>query len=46
LEGLARRAEELRQVYPADRELPAVMAITTLVTALAMNHVHTGGYVP
>jgi hypothetical protein len=46
LEGLARRAEELRQVYPADREMPAVVAITTLVTALAMNHVHTGGYVP
>ena len=46
LEGLARRAEELRQVYPADREMPAVVAITTLVTALAMNHVHTGSYVP
>jgi hypothetical protein len=46
LEGLARRAEELRQVYPADREMPAVMGITTLVTALAMNHVHTGKYIP
>jgi hypothetical protein len=46
LEQLARRAEELRQVYPADREVPAVIAITTLVTALAMNHVHTGRYVP
>ncbi|MES1244650.1 MAG: putative zinc-binding metallopeptidase [Acidobacteriota bacterium] len=46
LEGLARRAEELRQVYPADRETPAVVALTTLVTALAMNHVHTGTYIP
>jgi hypothetical protein len=46
LEGLARRAEELRQVYPADRETPAVVALTTLVTALAMNHVHTGKYIP
>jgi hypothetical protein len=46
LEGLARRAEELQQVYPADREMPAVVAITTLVTALAMNHVHTGTYIP
>jgi hypothetical protein len=46
LDQLARRAEELRQVYPADREVPAVIALTTLVTALAMNHVHTGRYVP
>ena len=39
---LAERAEALAQVYPADREIPAVIALTTLVTALAMNQVHTG----
>ncbi|HYN22511.1 MAG TPA: putative zinc-binding metallopeptidase [Thermoanaerobaculia bacterium] len=46
LEQLAQRAEELKQVYPEDRESSMVVAITTLVTALAMNHVHTGSYVP
>ncbi len=43
---LADRAEALGQVYPEDRELPAVIALTTLVTALAMNHVHRGSYMP
>jgi hypothetical protein len=42
---LAKRAEELNQVYPADREAEAVVAVTTLVTALAMNYVHKGTYV-
>jgi hypothetical protein len=41
---LADRAAALDQVYPADREIPAVIALTTLVTALAMNQVHTGSY--
>ena len=41
---LARRADALGQVYPADREAPAVVAATTLVTALAMNHVFRGRY--
>ncbi|HVR96444.1 MAG TPA: putative zinc-binding metallopeptidase [Thermoanaerobaculia bacterium] len=43
---LADRAEALRQVYPEDREPEAVIALTTLVTALAMNHVHRGTYAP
>src|SRR5207249_2316628 len=38
LRHLARRAEELKQVYPEERELQAAVALTTLVTALAMNH--------
>jgi Putative zinc-binding metallo-peptidase len=41
---LAERADQLRQVYPADRETQAVIALTTLVTMLAMNHVHRGTY--
>jgi len=43
---LASRADELKQVYPADQEAAATMAITTLITALAMNHVHRGTYLP
>jgi hypothetical protein len=43
---LARRAEQLQQVYPEDREMQAGVAVTTLVTALAMNHVHRGSYLP
>lgn len=46
LRHLAERAEQLRQVYPADREARVVVALTTLVTALAMNHVHRGTYMP
>ena len=46
LAHLAERAEALGQVYPEDREIPAVIALTTLVTALAMNHVHRGSYMP
>ena len=43
---LARRAEELGQVYAADREVQAIIGVTTLVTALAMNHVYGGSYLP
>jgi hypothetical protein len=43
---LAARAEELEQVYPTDREIGAITAFTTLVAALAMNHVHRGTYMP
>jgi hypothetical protein len=43
---LARRAEELEQVYAADREVQAIIGVTTLVTGLAMNHVHGGSYSP
>src|SRR6185503_7789479 len=42
LRHLAQRAESLGQVYPADRESQIVIAVTTLVTALAMNHVNRG----
>jgi hypothetical protein len=43
---LADRADQLKQVYPVDREADVALAITTLVTALAMNHVHRGTYLP
>jgi hypothetical protein len=43
---LARRAKELNQAYPADRETEVVIAVTTLVTSLAMNHVLRGHYLP
>jgi hypothetical protein len=43
---LAEKADELKQVYPANRERDVAVAITTLVTALAMNHVHRGTYLP
>jgi len=43
---LATLADQLGQVYPEDQERQAAMAVTTLVTALAMNHVHTGSYMP
>jgi hypothetical protein len=46
LRHLAVRAEQLQQVYPETRETPAIVALTTLVTALAMNHVHRGSYLP
>ncbi|MHB8973460.1 MAG: putative zinc-binding metallopeptidase [Pirellulaceae bacterium] len=44
LRYLAARAEQLRQVYPADRESSALIALATLVTGLAMNHVLRGSY--
>ena len=43
---LAKVADQLGQVYPESREREAVIGITTLVTALAMNHVHSGDYLP
>ena len=46
LRHLAKLADELKQVYPADRESEVTVAITTLVTALAMNYVHRGTYLP
>jgi len=41
---LAQLADQLGQVYPEDQEQRARVSVTTLVTALAMNHVHTGTY--
>ena len=43
---LAQRAEDLQQVYPPDAETEAIIGVTILVTSLAMNHVHRGGYFP
>ena len=46
LRHLADRAAALKHAYPADREREALLALATLVTALAMNHVHRGSYLP
>jgi hypothetical protein len=46
LRHLAARAKALGQVYPEDREQQVVIAFTTLVTSLAMNHVLRGSYIP
>jgi hypothetical protein len=43
---LAKRAEALKQVYPHSAEIDAIVAVTTLVTSLAMNFVHRGSYFP
>jgi hypothetical protein len=43
---LAKRAEVLKQVYPVAAEDEAMVAVTTLVTSLAMNFVHRGAYFP
>ncbi|HZL97008.1 MAG TPA: hypothetical protein VFB99_25345, partial [Vicinamibacterales bacterium] len=43
---LATRAETLKQVYPRSAETNAIVAVTTLVTSLAMNFVHRGSYFP
>lgn len=44
LRHLADRADQLGQVYPESREAAAIVAVSTLVTALAMNHVRQGSY--
>ena len=46
LRYLAERAEHLRQGYVPARETAAIVAVTTLVTGLAMNHVQRGSYLP
>jgi hypothetical protein len=46
LRYLAERASQLGQGYPANREHSAIIALTTLVTGLAMNHVQRGSYLP
>jgi hypothetical protein len=43
---LARRADELGLGYPPLREGQVMVALTTLVSALAMNHVYKGSYLP
>lgn len=46
VQQLAERARRLNQVYPADREAAVTVALTTLITSLAMNHVIRGSYLP
>jgi hypothetical protein len=46
LRYLAERAGRLEQGYPPNREDSAIMALTTLVTGLAMNYVQRGSYLP
>ena len=46
LRHLATRADQLTQVYPEDRELEAAIAVTALVTTLAMNFGTHGKYTP
>jgi hypothetical protein len=41
---LAQRAQQLQQVYPQEKEVELTVAITTMVTSLAMNHVVKGSY--
>ena len=43
---LAERARELDLAYRAADEASAATGLTTFVTALAMNHVHRGTYLP
>lgn len=43
---LAQRADALGLAYPAGEEAAATLSVTTLVTALAMNHVTSGDYLP
>jgi hypothetical protein len=46
LRHLAERAQRLGLTYPEARERIAMMALTTMVTTLAMNYVQHGRYVP
>ncbi len=46
LRHLADRADQLGLAYAADKEATVVVALTTVVTALAMNFVHLGSYFP
>lgn len=43
---LARRAESMGLSYAVERETAATVAVSALITALAMNHVARGTYVP
>jgi hypothetical protein len=46
LRHLSSRALDLNLGYEPEAEPTATVALTTLVTALAMNHVHRGTYLP
>jgi hypothetical protein len=41
---LAARAQLLELTYSPSQRIASAVAFTTLVTALAMNHVHSGSY--
>ena len=43
---LAQRADMHALTYPVASESNVSLALTTMVTALAMNHVHRGSYLP
>jgi hypothetical protein len=43
---LRRRAHELELSYGSEHEVPAVVGVTTLITALAMNHIRHGSCFP
>ncbi len=44
LNHLVKRAREMKQVYPPESEATVTVALTALVTSLAMNHVFRGSY--
>ena len=46
LRYLAERAAQLQQGYATTRETSAIVALTTLVSGLAMNYVQRGSYLP
>lgn len=46
LKHLAHRADQLSLVYPEDRQTVAAIAVTALVTTLAMNFSQHGKYLP
>jgi hypothetical protein len=46
LRHLAERGARLELCYHETQEPAAIVAVTTLVTSLAMNHVHRGTYLP
>ena len=46
LRHLRQRAAELQLGYAAAREREVIVAFSTLLTALSMNHIHHGKYLP
>src|SRR5207253_10554354 len=46
LRTMAERADALNKSYPVSQEVPIIISLTTLITALAMNYVRYGSYSP
>ena len=46
LDTLAERADAMGLTYRADQEQALTIALTSLVTALAMNYLQSGKYIP